>query len=157
MKEVSCPDILAIQAFIDEGSGGRQLINHVENCPLCQQVYQELKELVAVAGGLNSEAKLPGCFYEALNSRLEKRPFPSVLVSVLVFVMALVSAYLLNPDYMQWWLSIGITRQIGFIFDALLDLFFLGRSIGQAWLVSFAAALVTLEFIILNKLKTTEG
>lgn len=157
MKEGSCPDILAIQAYIDKESSDRKVISHLEDCPSCRQAYLKLKELVALAGSLNSQAKLPGSFYEALNSRLEERPFPSVFVSALVFVLALVSAYLLNPDYMQWWLSIGITRQVSFILDALLDLFFFGRSIGTVWLISSAAALVTLEFIILNRLKTMEG
>jgi len=157
MEEVHCPDILTIQAFVDDENGDRQMIAHLRGCPSCRQAYREIGEMVAVAGSLKGKATLPDCFYETLNSRLENRPFPAIFVSVFVFVMALFSAYLLSPDYLQWWLSIGMTRQVGFMIDAFLDLFFLSQSIGQIWLIAAVAALVILEFVILNKLKTTEG
>jgi len=157
MEEVHYPDILTIQAFVDGENGGSQMIGHLQGCPSCRQAYREIGEMVTVAGSLKGKATLPACFNETLNSRLENRPFPAIFVSVFVFVMALFSAYLLSPDYLQWWLSIGMTRQVGFMIDAFLDLFFLSQSIGRIWLISAVAALVIMEFVILNKLKTTEG
>jgi hypothetical protein len=157
MEDQQCPDILTIQAVIDGEEEERSVINHVRSCSLCSQVYLDLKEAVTAAGSLRGEERLPAGFYKALSDRVEEKTFPTTLVAAIIFSLALVSAYLLNPGYLDWWFSVGMTYQFSIFIDAFINIVFFSRDLGPAWLITVLAALVALEVLILSKVKILEG
>jgi hypothetical protein len=157
MKDQQCPDILTIQAVIDGEEEERSVIDHVHSCSLCSQAYLDLKEAVTAAGSLCGAERLPTGFYKALSDRIEEKTFPAALVAAIIFSLALVSAYLLNPGYLNWWLSVGMTFQFSLFIDTLINLVFISRDLGPAWLITVLTALVALEVLILSKVKILEG
>jgi hypothetical protein len=157
MKEQKCPDILTIQAVIDGEEQDKTIISHVHSCSLCSEAYQDLKEAVVAAGSLRGTEKLPAGFYKALSEQVEDKTFPAALVAAIVFGLVLVSAYLLNPGYLDWWLSVGMTYQFSIFIDTFINLVFISRDLGPLWLITALAALVALEVLILSKVKILEG
>ena len=85
------------------------------------------------------------------------KPFPAGLVAALLFLLLSVAAVYADPGGLQWWFAAGITRQVGFILDMLISMFYLLQNTGPAWLFTAAAALVALEIFFLHKIiKTAE-
>lgn len=152
-----CPDQLNIQALADGEAQDQQLWNHVRRCPHCSEQYRRLSNLVKIADGLKSDAKLPASFYRSLETKINPAPFPAALVAAVVFALALLSLVLLGPNYFEWWLSVGITNQVGLILDAFLDLLAYSRLVGPAWIIMGLAALVAMELFILNLIRNAEG
>ncbi|MDW7738926.1 MAG: hypothetical protein SCJ97_02555 [Bacillota bacterium] len=153
----NCPDILVIQSIVDGECTDELVLNHIEICPSCRQTRLEMLQLSVEADRLNCADKLPDNFFEILSARINPKPFPAAIVAAVIFGLAIISAYFLNPGYLEWWLSVGITRQFTVFIDAFLGLFYLGQSLGPLWLVLITAALVGLEILILNRLKLVEG
>ncbi len=152
-----CPDQLTIQALADGEEQDLQLLTHVRSCPHCNEQHHKLSALVTMADGLNSDAKLPADFMHKLEKRLKPAPFPAALVAAPVFALILLSLLLLGPGYLEWWFSVGITRQVGLILDAFLDLLAFSRMVGPAWIITGLAALVAMELFILNMIRNVEG
>jgi predicted anti-sigma-YlaC factor YlaD len=152
-----CPDQLTIQAVIDGEEKDQQVIFHIKNCSACCLQYRQLKSLVSLADKLKSIDKLPTGFYHQLEKKIKPTPFPALQVAAAAIFICLVTLFLLGPDYFEWWLSVGITRQVGLILDAFLDLLAISRMVNLSWVISIFAALVALELIILKMLKNLEG
>ncbi|MBW6464068.1 MAG: hypothetical protein K0B84_07770, partial [Firmicutes bacterium] len=81
----------------------------------------------------------------------------AALVAAVLFAVAFISTYLANPGYIQWWLSVGITNQISYLIDLFIDLLYMSHFIGPTGVIIGLAALVTLEILILNMLRSVEG
>ncbi len=152
-----CPNQLAIQALADGEEQDLQLLAHVRSCPHCNEQHHKLSALVKMAEGLKSDAKLPADFMHKLEKRLKPAPFPAALVAAPVFALILLSLLLFGPGYLEWWFSVGITRQVGLILDAFLDLLAFSRMVGPAWMIIGLAALVAMELFILNMIRNVEG
>ncbi len=152
-----CPDILTIQAFLDGEITDTRLSDHLRSCPHCRVAVMELEEAIFCATALRSEAALPAGFYDRLVEKTASRPFPALLMAVLAFTLAFFSAYTLEPGFIQWWLSVGLTRQFGLLFDALIDLLYLGHLVGPAGIIIGLSLLVGLEVVLLNFLRSAEG
>ena len=152
-----CPDQLTIQALADGEEQDLQLLAHVRSCPQCSEQHHKLSALVTMADGLKSDAKLPVSFYLSLETKINPAPFPAALVAASVFALALLSLILLGPNYLEWWLSVGITNQVGLILDAFLDLLAYSRLVGPTWIIMGLAALVAMELFILKMLRNVEG
>jgi hypothetical protein len=157
MKTKECPEILVIQSVADREETNPVIIDHVKSCAHCCRVHRKMLSLICSAERAGSEAELPEGFFESLAERLPASPFPALLVAAVMFTMAALSAFFLNPGYIEWWLSVGITRQFSIYISAFTDLLFLGHSLGPVWIISAFAALVALEVIILNKFRSVEG
>ena len=152
-----CPDILAIQAYLDEEEVHEDVRLHLQNCPDCQKNHREMAGIIVTADSLKSEASLPAGFYERLAVKTSPRPFPAALAAAVMFLLALLSSYLLYPGYLNWWLSIGITEQVGLMIDFVLALLFAVQTLGYFWLIVLTLILVALEVLILLKFKIVEG
>ncbi len=157
MANIQCPDELTIQAIIDGEETGLSLLKHLENCSACQGVKGQMTELVKTSDRLKTEAELPAGFYENLVDRIEVRPFPTALVAAVMFSLVLSSVYFLDPGYINWWFTVGITRQVSLILDMFFDLLLLSQTLGPVSVITFLSALVGLEVLILNKLRVMEG
>ena len=157
MKMDQCPDVLTIQAVLDGEEKSEKVNQHIQNCSTCHQVYRDLSGLVSVAECLGSEAVLPDQFYKILNTRVAAKPFPAGLVAAVMFLFTFLSAYIIDPGYIQWWLSAGMTGQISYVLDFLIDVLFMFQALGSFWLIFTVTALVVFEVLILNKLKVAEG
>jgi predicted anti-sigma-YlaC factor YlaD len=145
---------LTWQAVVDGEEGGAQLLEHLDRCAACKAIYGEIAEAAGIADGLFTGAALRPGFAAAVLARV--KPFPAGLVAAALFALVAVSALLLDPHYWHWWLTVGMTRHCGRLLDALIEIVFLGRSLGPAWLIGAAALLVALELVLLHKLKTVE-
>lgn len=152
-----CPDQLTIQAVVDGEEKGRQVVLHVENCPACRRQSRQIKGLVNMADGLKSTDKLPAGFYRLLEKKLKPVPFPALQVALAAIVIFLIVLFLLGPDYFEWWLSVGITHQVGLIIDTFLDLLAISKMLSLTWAISIFAGLVALELFILKMLNNLEG
>jgi len=154
---IHCPDKLTIQLEIDGEEKDSKIADHLKNCQTCRQTFKEIEALTLFADNLSGAAKLPADFYSRLCGKVTPRPFPAALVAVVLFAVAFVSTYLANPGYIQWWLSAGITNQISFLIDLFIDLLYMSHFIGPTGVIIGLAALVTLEILILNMLRSVEG
>ena len=76
---------------------------------------------------------------------------------MLLFAAAGAAALLLDPGYWNWWLSVGMTRSCSLFMDALFDMVHFGRDLDPVFLLGPALLLVSLETILLGKLKTARG
>ena len=157
MNKIQCPDALTIQAVADGEENDLIITDHLQNCSKCRETYLNVQKIISAAKGLNSTARLPIGFYKVLSGRIESKPFPAFLVAAIISALVFISVYLLNPTYLEWWFSVGMTRQFGFYIDMFFDLFFLSRSVNPLWVITVVTAMVVLEFLILSKLKTVEG
>jgi hypothetical protein len=154
---IKCPDILTIQAVIDGEENDKKILEHLDQCAVCSEEYRVLKATVHLAGNLNSPAKLPASFYRQLAEKTAPRPFPAALVAAVLFAVALFSANLVNPGYLQWWFSVGITRQLSYTMDAFLDLLYMSHYVGPNGVIVGLFFMVVLEVFILNMLRNLEG
>jgi predicted anti-sigma-YlaC factor YlaD len=154
---IHCPDKLTIQAVIDGEEKDSQIVDHLKNCHTCRQTFKEIEALTLFADSLKSTAKLPADFYDRLREKVAPRPFPAALVAVVFFTVAFFSAYLANPGFIQWWLSVGVTNQISYLIDLFINLLYMSHFIGPTGVIIGLAALVALEILILNTLKSVEG
>lgn len=152
-----CPDYLTIQTIVDGEATDQELLEHTKSCSPCRKELNRLKSLVSIADGLKTEENAPADFYRLLEEKLKPAPFPAALVAAAIFALTLLSLMLLGPSYLEWWLSVGITRQVGLILDAFLDLFAISRLVGPAWIIIGLAALVVMELFILKMLRNVEG
>lgn len=154
---IQCPDKLTIQAVIDGEETDIKIIDHLQSCPRCCQIHSEMKDAFTPADNLGSTVKLPAEFLGRLNEKLSPQPFPAAMAAAVIFTLAIFSAYLTNPGYLQWWLSVGITRQISYLIDAFIDLLYISHIVGPTGVIIGLAALVALEVLILNMLRNVEG
>jgi hypothetical protein len=157
MKDQKCPDILTIQAVIDGEEQDKIVISHVHSCSLCSEAYHDLAQAVVFAGNLGGEEKLPADFYKTLSSQLGEKTLPAALAAAAIFCLVLFSANLLNPGYLEWWLSVGMTYQFSIFIDTFINLVFFSRELGPLWLIAVLATLVAVEVLILSKVKILEG
>ncbi len=157
MTDIQCLDEVTIQAIIDGEETDISLTKHLDNCPACQGLKKQVAELVKTSDGLRIDADLPPEFYENLMDRIEVRPFPIALLAAVLFGLVLFSAYFLNPGYITWWFTVGITHQVGLIFDIFFDLLVLSQALGPLSVITVLTALVAIEVLILNKLRVMEG
>jgi len=154
---IQCPDNLTIQAVIDGEETDIQIIEHLQSCPECCRVHSEMKDAFTSADNLGSTVKLPAEFTGRLNEKLSPRPFPAAMTAAAIFTLAMISVYLMNPGYLQWWLSVGITRQISYVIDAFIDLLYMSHIVGPTGVIIGLTALIVLEVLILNMLRNVEG
>ncbi len=154
---IKCPDILTIQAVIDGEEKDIKILDHLEDCAECRREYRALKAAVHLATDLSSTVKLPASFYSQLAEKTVPRPFPAALVAAALFAVALFSANLVNPGYLQWWLSVGVTRQLSYIMDTFLDLLYMSHYVGPNGVIAGLLLMVALEVIILSMLRNVEG
>lgn len=157
MTDIQCLDELTIQAIIDGEETDIALTKHLSNCPACQGLKKQVMELVKTSDRLKIDAVLPVEFYENLMERIEFRPFPIALLAAVLFGLVLFSAYLLDPGYINWWFTVGITNQVGLIFDIFFDLLVFSQASGPLSVIAVLSALVAIEVLILNKLRVMEG
>lgn len=154
---IKCPDILTIQAVLDGEEKDTKILGHLNQCAECSKEYQALKAAVKLATDLSSTAKLPASFYSQLAEKTAPKPFPAALVAAVLFAVALYSANLVNPGYLQWWFSVGVTRQFSYVMDTFLDLLFMSHYVGPNVVIAGLFLMVALEVFILNMLKNVEG
>lgn len=154
---INCPDEITIQALIDGECTDMVLQMHLVQCSSCQAVREELEEAINLADGLNGGENLPGGFYERLEKKLNPPSWPAFAVAAAAFILIVLSAYYLNPGYLQWWFSVGITRLFSLVLDAFIEILKLSRAAGQPAIISLFALLVALEIFLLNLLKNVEG
>lgn len=156
-----CPGPLTWQALVDGEEDGARYAAHLERCPACRAVYDEIREAADLAGRLRCSVVLPpgfaGAVAEKARTRLATaRSLPAGLVAALMFVVTGASALLLSQGYWSWWLSVGLTRSCSLLMDAFFGITYLGKNLNQAWLLVPALLLVLLEIAALKKLKTVE-
>lgn len=154
---IKCPDILTIQAVIDGEEKDKKILGHLDQCAECSGEFRSLKVAVHLAENLSSTAKLPASFYRQLAEKTSPRTFPAALVAAALFAVALFSANLVNPGYLQWWLSVGVTRQLSYIMDTFLDLLYMSHYVGPNGVIAGLFLMVALEVFILNMLRNMEG
>ncbi len=152
-----CPGPLTWQAVVDGEEEEAHYRAHLECCPACRAVYSEIKEAAELAYCLRCDAVPAPTFAGRLIAKARSRPaasFPAGLVAVLLFAAAALAALLLDPGYLNWWLSVGITRSCSLLIDTLFRIIGFGRSLNPAWLLATAVLLVLLELAVLERLKT---
>lgn len=149
-----CPDAVTWQALLDGEEKGPALQMHLERCEACRVLYSEIAAASDLADGLFTEAALAPDFTARVLRRA--KPFPAGLVAALLFALLAASAAWSDPGGLHWWLTEGMTRQIGFVLDTAFSVFYMLHGAGPAWLFTAAAALVALEILLLHKIKTTE-
>lgn len=155
-----CPGPLIWQAVIDGEEESARYLEHLEGCPACRKVYREIGDAAELAGCLRCEALPRPGFTAAVLARAGTAPvasFPAGFVAVLLFAAVGAAALLLDPGYWNWWLSVGITRSCSLFMDALFDMVHFGRDLDPVFLLGPALLLVSLETILLGKLKTARG
>lgn len=157
MTEHECPEVMTIQAVADGEENESMISGHLRSCSSCRQTYQDLKDLVSAVDRFAGTERLPSCFYENIISASTGKPLPAALVAAASFLILIISAFLLNPGYLQWWFSKGITLQIGFYLDLFFDLIIISRAVAPLWWVLVLIAVVALEVLVLINLKTMEG
>jgi hypothetical protein len=149
-----CPDIFTWQALVDGEIQGPGLWEHMDRCADCREIYREISASAALADGLFTHAALPPDFTRQVLRRA--KPFPAGLVAALLFSLLAAAGALLDPNGLHWWLTAGITRQVGFVLDAVISFIYLLQNVGPAWMFAAAAALVALEILLLHKIQTAE-
>ncbi len=149
-----CPDKLDWQAVVDGEATDPRLMAHLDSCASCREAYREIRGAADLAGAIFSGAALPPGFADAVINRA--RPFPAGPVAVLLFGLLLLSALLLEPGGLTWWLTVGVTRQFSLFIDALFGLIFLGQALSPPFWLAAALLLVVLELLIIHKLKAIE-
>lgn len=151
-----CPDLLTIQSAVDREETNSEVLKHIRKCAACSKNYREIEAAASLADRLTSTATLPSSFYTALTAKTTSLPFPGVPAAAAIFFLILISAYLVDSTFIQWWFSVGITRQLGHLIDLFLNLFYLSHAAGPNLVVIVFTALVLLEVIILNFLRKME-
>lgn len=155
-----CPGPLVWQAVVDGEAEGAHYRAHLERCPACRATYRKIGEAAALADQLGSAAELRPGFEEALLAGLDKMParsFPAGLVAALLFAVSAAGALLVDPGFLNLWLSVGLTRSCSIFMDALFRVIYLGQNLPPAWLLGPALLFVLMEMAVLKKLKMAEG
>ena len=152
-----CPQVLDIQAFCDGEETALGIRQHLKDCIKCRSAYQDLKALCSAADRLSSSEVLPAGFQDRLQEKLEPAPFPAGQVTVAIFALALAAVFVLEPGFINWWLSVGITLQVSLLIDFSLELYYLGHNLGPAWVIAALMAIVGVELMILLKIRKVEG
>lgn len=156
MQKDECLDYLLIQSIIDGEEKDQEAIRHLQGCPACQEMEIEIGDLIVTAKKLACDESLPAGFYASLSNKIDNKPFPVSLMAAVIFILAIASAFFLEPGYLNWWLSVGITRQLGVFFDTFFELFYLGSSLDPGWLIMFLAVFVLVEILILTRINRVE-
>jgi len=156
-----CPGPLTWQALVDGEEDGARYAAHLERCPACRAVYNEIREAAELAGRLRCSAELPpgfaGAVAEKARTRLAPaRSFPAGLAAALLLAAAGAAALLLDPGFWGWWLSVGLTRICSFLMDVFFELIYLGQDLNLFWLLGPALGFILLEIAALKKLKSVE-
>ena len=122
-----CPGALTWQAVVDGEENNPALLEHLDQCPACRAVYQEISATAGLAGALATEAALP----PAVARRIlrQANPFPAGLVAALLFCLLAGSAALLQPGGFSWWFSVGVVRLCSLILDDLFGVILLMKSL----------------------------
>lgn len=157
MKKESCPDVLTIQALLDGEDSSEEVSAHLEQCSGCRKKKLELQELIALAERLASGARLSPELRAAIVKGPVSAGIPSAVLAAAIFILVLASAFFLEPDFLSWWLSVGMTRQISIVVDLFLSLVFIGRELGPESMFFLLAPLVALEVFLLNRIRKVEG
>ena len=75
-----CPGPLTWQALVDGEEDGARYAAHLERCPACRAVYNEIREAAELAGRLRCSAELPPGFaapWRRKPALASPRPAPS--------------------------------------------------------------------------------
>ena len=150
----NCPDPITWQAILDGEESGKEYYKHLEHCPQCQQMYQEIQGALDLAGGLFTDATLPEDFTQRLAAKT--RPFPAGLLAAALFVLLTISVLMFDPGIFYWWLTVGFTAYCGILIEIMLEIMKTAHRMSPAWWLAMSAAVVMLEIILLLKLKTVE-
>lgn len=153
----TCPDMITVQAFIDGEEINDSIIAHMKGCQSCRRRLMEIRELKETADRLAGNEKLPEGFMEALSARTRDSSLLAAITAAAIFLVLVISAYFLNPGYLQWWFSAGITDLVGLVIDAFVGALIMGQNLAPALVLAAVATAVIIELFILIKLKTVEG
>lgn len=157
MTEGGCLDYLTIQSIVDNEEVDQAAVEHLAKCSACKEQENEIRSIVIYANQLACEEKLPAEFFKRLSDDLTYKPFPALLFALLMFATAITSAYIIEPGYFYWWLTVGITSTIGLFMDAFFELLYFGFNTEPVWIILLLAALVLVEVIALSGIKRLEG
>ncbi|OPL09953.1 MAG: hypothetical protein AVO34_04545 [Firmicutes bacterium ML8_F2] len=152
-----CPDMITIQAYIDGEKIDDSIIAHMKGCQSCRRRLMEIRVLKETADRLAGKEKLPEGFMEALSARTRDSSLLAAITTAAIFLVLVISAYFLNPGYLQWWFSAGITGLVGFVIDTFVGFLIMGQNLAPALILAAVAAAVIIELFVLIKLKTVEG
>ncbi|MDY6826065.1 MAG: hypothetical protein SVV67_02650 [Bacillota bacterium] len=152
-----CPDMITIQAYVDGEKTDDSIIAHLQDCHSCHRRLMEIRELKETADRLAGNEKLPEDFMQVLAAQTRNSSLPAALAAAAIFLILLFSACYLNPGYLQWWFSVGITGLVGLIIDSFVGVLILGQNLAPVLVLAAVAAAVLIELLILIKLKTVEG
>ena len=150
----NCPDPITWQAILDGEENGKEYVQHLERCPQCQEMYQEIQGAVDLAGGLFTGSSLPKDFAQRLAAKT--RPFPAGLLTAALFFLLTLSVLMFDPRIFHWWLTVGFTAQCGLLIDIVLEVIKAAQRMSPAWWLTLAAVVAALEIVLLTKLKTAE-
>ncbi len=153
----NCPDKLTIQAYLDGEEVHEGAEKHIQACSACRKACGELSDMIFTADRLKVDATLPEGFLDRLVSKTSNRPVPAAPVAAIIFLIACLSSYLLDPGYLEWWLTAGITSQVGLIIDFIVELIYVIQTLGYPWLIMITLALIAIEVFIIYKIKIVEG
>ena len=153
----SCPDILTIQALLDQEITDPQVLSHVKSCPLCQAAKAELRKLLDLSKALATEEELAPYFYQRLTRKIESRRLMLVFATLPLFLGALYLLLLFNLDYLRWWLAAGMTALISRIMDIFIIFFYYAQAAHPFKIIMGFALVVAAEIYILSKLRAVEG
>lgn len=149
-----CPDFITWQALADKEIQDPALCEHLDCCAVCRESYRQIAASAALADGLFTPATLSPDFARRVLRRV--KPFPAGLVAALLFFLLAAAVAFLDPNGLQWWLSAGMTRQVGFILDTAISFIYLLQNVGPDCFFVAAATLVALEILVLHKIQTAK-
>lgn len=157
MNNKGCPDYLTIQSLVDNEVEDLAVLDHLKHCLDCRKKEEEIRSMVLYANQLACNQKLPADFYKSLNENLVYQPFPALPFALALFAIAFASVYIIDPGYLNWWLTVGLTSKIGMFMDTFFELLYFGINTEPVWIILFLATLVLIEVIILSGIKRLEG
>lgn len=157
MTGKECPDYLTIQSVVDNEEVDQAVLEHLGQCSACRKKEEEIRNMVFYANQLTCKEKLPADFCDRLSERAVYQPFPALPFALVLFAIAFASVYIIDPGYLNWWLTVGITSNIGLFLDTFFELLYFGINTEPVWIILFLATLVLIEVIILSGIKRLEG
>lgn len=157
MNKKGCPDFLTIQSVVDNEEKDQTVMEHLSQCPDCREREKEIRSMVLFANQLTCKEKLPFDFYSRLSESSVYQPFPALPFALALFAILFASVYIIDPGYLNWWLTVGITSKIGLFMDTFFELLYFGINTEPVWIIIFLATLVLIEVIILSGIKRLEG
>ena len=150
----SCPDPITWQTILDGEENGEENVQHLEYCARCRKIYNDIQGAVDLAGELFTDATLPEGFAQRIAAKTQ--PFPAGLLAAALFVLLTISVLMFDPGIFYWWLTVGFTAYCGMLIEIILEIMKAAQRMSPAWWLAMSAAVVTLEMILLIKLKTVE-